>query len=66
MTTNELNRRIAKIESTRLEILKQMVRDGEGMGAVTGYDRANVKEANAVFELVRREDEARRAAKVAA
>lgn len=54
MTKPELARRMALIPHAAFLSMVRAVRAGEGPGAVTGYDRKNLKDANAAFEWVRR------------
>lgn len=55
MTTAEMNRRLSKMPPELVAQVRKMIADGYGAHGITLESRATLKQANAVFELIRQE-----------
>ncbi len=55
MKTAEMNRRLGKMSPELIERVRKMIADGYGAHGITLEAPVSLKQANAVFELVRQE-----------
>lgn len=59
MTTAEMKRRLAAMSPELIAQVRKMIADGYGAHGITLESRASLKQANAVFELVRQENKSK-------
>jgi len=59
MTKAEMNRRLATMSPQQIQAVKKMIGEGFGALGITQNYSVTMKQVNAVFELVRREAQAK-------
>lgn len=60
MTTAEMKRRLAAMSPELIAQVRTMIAGGYGAHGITLESKATLKQANAVFELVRQENKGRK------